>query len=164
LSLIKSGWQTDFYCYWHRGFCSSAPIVLVEGGGKEAGLGLCKLSGLLEATESWSSLSPSTGKHVVFAASHERSSDSSWLHEGLKIQGIKRSTGQVGAGRRIWKRRVQGVRASEGQARITGNDCRSDRLLEPEVPERCPNCGYRPVTIEVAEIEDRHSKRGHRPE
>jgi hypothetical protein len=59
---------------------------------------------------------------------------------------------------------VRGVRALEGQARITGNDWRSDRPLEPEVPERCPNCGIRPVTIEVAEIEDRHSERGHRPE
>jgi len=78
------------------------------------------------------------------------------------IHGIKRSTGQVRAGQWIWERRVRGVRALEGQARITGNDRRSDRPLEPEVPERCSNCGYRPVTIEVVEIEDRHSERGHR--
>jgi hypothetical protein len=59
---------------------------------------------------------------------------------------------------------VRRVRALEGQARITGNDRRSDRPLEPEVPERCSNCGYRPVTIWVVEIEDWCSERGHRPE
>jgi len=59
---------------------------------------------------------------------------------------------------------VRGVRALEGQARITGNDWRSDRPLEPEVPERCWNCGYRPVTIGVVEIEDWRSERDHRPE
>jgi hypothetical protein len=49
------------------------------------------------------------------------------------------------------------------QARITGSGWRSDRLLEFEVPERCSTCAYRPVTIEVFEIEDQHSERAHRP-
>ena len=58
---------------------------------------------------------------------------------------------------------MRGVSTLEGPGSHNRNGWRSDRLLEPEVPERCSNCGYRPVTIEVVEIEDRHSERGHRP-
>ncbi len=49
-------------------------------------------------------------------------------------------------------------------SRIVRTDWRTDRPLEPAVPERCPNCGYRPVTIEVVRIEDWRAERGHRPE
>ena len=89
------------------------PIVLVEVGSKEAGLGLCKLSGLLEVAKLVEAVAFDREARRLCRLARKKFRPF-WLYEGLKIHGINRSTGQVGAGQWIWERQVRGVSTLEG--------------------------------------------------